>query len=77
MGSNTVEAMQIGAETGYIGMVREILAHLRREVKGGEIKLCATGGYARWLLAGSDLDIPVDPDLTLRGLVRIYGLNRS
>ncbi len=76
IGSNTVEAMQIGAETGYIGMVREILARLRREVKGGSIKICATGGYARWLLAGSDLNIPVDPDLTLRGLVRIYELNR-
>ncbi len=77
VGTNTVEAMLIGAETGYIGMVREILGRLRREMKSGRIKTCATGGYADWLLAGSDLDIPVVPDLTLRGLVRIYELNRS
>jgi type III pantothenate kinase len=77
VGTNTEEAMLIGAETGYIGMIREILARLRNDVKGGKVKICATGGYAKWLLAGSDLDIPVDPDLTLRGLMRIYEINRS
>jgi pantothenate kinase type III len=66
--------MRIGAHLGYQGMVREILAELRKELGRG-MNVCATGGFARWVLADFNGSIPVDPNLTLKGLARIAELN--
>lgn len=74
IGRSTVEAMQIGAHWGYLGMVREIVGRLRKEL-GAEVPVCATGGYAAWVFEGWDGTIPVDPHLTLKGLARIGQLN--
>lgn len=75
-GANTEEAMLVGIEAGYLGMVREILARIRGGLRSPISRLVATGGYAEWVLAGSDIKIEIDPDLTLRGISRIYELNR-
>jgi hypothetical protein len=32
----------------------------------------ATGGYAGWVLNGSDLEVAIDPTLTLFGLGKIF-----
>ena len=76
IGKNTRQAMAIGARLGYLGMVREIFTRLQHELKGQTVRLCATGGYAAWALAGCDLPVRLDPDLTLYGIARIYELNR-
>lgn len=76
IGRSTRAAMIIGARRGYLGMVREIIFSLQRELRNRRIRLCATGGYASWALAGSGLPIRIDPDLTLYGLNRIYWLNQ-
>jgi pantothenate kinase type III len=68
--------MRIGARVGYRGMVREITAHVVRGLGCGRVALCATGGYAAWALADSGMRFRIDPNLTLRGLVRIFDLNR-
>lgn len=73
-GKNTADAMRIGARYGYRGMVREILAHVRAGV-AGEPAVCATGGYAGWVLRGLGEDVRIDPDLTLAGLGRIGEVN--
>jgi type III pantothenate kinase len=75
VGKSTVEAMRLGAVWGYRGLVREILKELTSRIGEKNVKLCATGGYAEWVLRGSGIRMPVDPDLTLRGLGRIFGLN--
>ena len=75
IGKSTRQAMAIGARLGYIGMVREIFMRLRHTLKNPKIRLCATGGYASWALAESDLPVRIDPDLTLYGIARIYELN--
>jgi len=77
IGKNTRQAMAIGARLGYLGMVREIFTRLQRKFKNQAVRLCATGGYAAWALAESDLPVRLDPDLTLFGIARIYELNRS
>ena len=87
IGKSTRQAMAIGARLGYLGMVREIFIRLSRTLstfadppaggKSRSIYLCATGGYAAWALAGCDLRVRIDPDLTLYGIARIYELNRS
>ena len=76
IGKNTRQAMAIGARLGYIGMVREIFTRLQHTLKSRTVRLCATGGYAAWALAGCELPVRIDPDLTLYGMARIYELNR-
>jgi type III pantothenate kinase len=71
VGKSTEEAMRIGA---HLGMVKEILAQLRKEL-GHHTKVCATGGFAKWVFEGWDHPVPVDPQLTLKGLARIAMLN--
>ena len=66
IGRSTEEAMRFGALVGYRGMVREIVAELRRNF-GCDFKLVATGGFSRWVLKGLDLPFAIDPTLTLYG----------
>ena len=66
IGRSTEEAMRFGALVGYRGMVREIVAELKKNFKCN-FKLVATGGFAKWVLGGLDLPFTVDPTLTLYG----------
>ena len=66
IGRSTEEAMRFGALIGYRGMVREIVAQLRRNFKC-DFKLVATGGFAKWVLKDLDLPFAIDPTLTLYG----------
>jgi len=75
VGRSTEGAMRIGAHIGYRGMVREIVAHLVSGMGSEPVALCATGGFAKWVLEGADMAFSVDPNLTLLGLGRIFELN--
>ena len=76
IGKSTVGAMQAGAVIGYRGLVKEILAALRRERSLQDAVVVATGGYAR-LIAKKLPEIQhVNPMLTLEGLRFIYLHNR-
>ena len=66
IGRSTEEAMRFGALVGYRGMVREIVAELKRNFKCN-FKLVATGGFAKWVLRDLDLPFTIDPTLTLYG----------
>ena len=65
-GRTTVAAMRFGAVAGFRGMVRETAAELSRAL-GEKLKIVATGGFAGAVLAGSDIEAAIDPDLTLYG----------
>ncbi len=75
VGTTTEQAMRLGAVHGYRGMVKEITQQLMRRMPRQPFTLCATGGYARWVLKGMDLPFNYDRDLTLDGIVRILELN--
>jgi len=75
VGKSTAGAMRIGAHVGYRGIAREIVNHLRESPDVRGAKLCATGGYAKWALAGLDMPFAYDPHITLFGLSRIFELN--
>lgn len=77
VGKSTAEAIQIGTRWGYLGMVREILNRIEKELRKKEITVCATGGYASWILQGLKKPVIIDRDLTLYGFGRIYDLNNS
>jgi len=70
IGKSTVEAMQVGAVFGYRGLVKEIIACIRRELEGNPI-IVATGGDAALIARGvGEIDV-VDPDITLDGLRQV------
>jgi type III pantothenate kinase len=68
VGKNTEQAMRIGAVHGYRGLVRELIAELKRELKAKNLPVVATGGYARLMAAKLPEIFAVEPNLTLEGL---------
>ena len=75
IGRSTVGAMRVGAKIGYRGMVREIVTYLEEQLGTTDVRLCATGGFARWALEGLAMPFVFEPKLTLYGLKRIWDLN--
>lgn len=74
IGRNTVSAMQSGLVLGYLGLVKELVARLKRELPG-EPKVIATGGMAQIVSEWTKVIDIVSPRLTLEGLRIIYELN--
>ena len=68
VGRSTEQAMLIGAVHGYRGLVRELIAELKRELKVKHLPVVATGGYARLIASKLPEISAVEPDLTLEGL---------
>jgi len=70
IGSNTVECIQSGLYFGYIGLVKEIIAKMKKEMKVKHV--IATGGLAD-LVANETKEIEVIlPNLTLEGIRIIW-----
>lgn len=66
VGKDTVECLEAGLYFGCLGMIKEVLARTKREMRGAP-RVVATGGLAPLFLK----DLPGtrhDPDLTLHGL---------
>ena len=68
IGRSTEEAMLAGAVYGYRGLVRELIAELKRELGVRRLRVVATGGYAELIAARLPEISVVAPDLTLEGL---------
>ena len=68
IGKSTEQAMLVGAVQGYRGLVRELIAALKRELKVKKLPVVATGGYAGLIAAKLPEISAVRPDLTLEGL---------
>ena len=72
IGKSTEQAMLVGAVHGYRGLVRELIAELKRELKARRLPVVATGGYARLIAAKLPEITRVDPLLTLEGLRLVW-----
>lgn len=68
IGKNTRQAILAAAVHGYRGLVRELIAGLRRELKCRRLPVVATGGYAERMAAQVPEITAVEPLLTLEGL---------
>jgi type III pantothenate kinase len=68
IGKDTERAMLVGAVHGYRGLVRELLAELKRALRARRLPVIATGGYARLIAAKLPEISAVEPNLTLEGL---------
>lgn len=70
IGSSTVECLQSGIYFGYVGLLKEILARIKKEMKVNHI--IATGGLAE-MMSGEIKEIEaICPDLTLEGIKIIW-----
>jgi type III pantothenate kinase len=74
IGRSTIESMRSGIYHGTVGQVRELLHQVMQEL-GGKPKVVATGGLSRWLPLKELGIYAMEPNLTLEGLVRIWGRN--
>ena len=68
IGKSTEQAMLVGAVHGYRGLVRELVAELKRELKMKNLPVVATGGYAKLMASKLPEITAVKPNLTLEGL---------
>jgi type III pantothenate kinase len=76
IGRSTREAMLIGAVQGYRGLIRALLASLRKELASPNLPVVATGGYAKLMARDMPEITAVDPRLTLEGL-RLVAMERQ
>ena len=72
IGKSTEHAMLVGAVHGYRGLVRELIAELKRELRAKKLPVVATGGYAKLIAAKLPEISAVAPDLTLEGLRLVF-----
>ncbi|HTY88755.1 MAG TPA: type III pantothenate kinase [Candidatus Acidoferrum sp.] len=77
IGRSTEEAMVVGAVHGYRGLVRELIAELKRALKTRQLPVVATGGYAKLMAARLPEISAVDPNLTLEGLRLVWEAARG
>jgi type III pantothenate kinase len=77
VGKSTEQAMLIGAVRGYRGLVRELIAELKRELRAKNLPVVATGGYAKLMAAKLPEIFAVAPDLTLEGLRLVWLANAA
>lgn len=72
LAKNTVTSMQAGLIYGCIGQTEYIIRRMREEAGLSEMKVVATGGLGKIISNETDAIDVYDPDLTLKGLKRIY-----
>lgn len=77
IGRSTEEAMLVGAVHGYRGLVRELIAELKRELRAPRLSVVTTGGYARLISAQLPEVTAVAPHLTLEGLRLVWAAHAS
>lgn len=68
IGKSTRHAMLVGAVYGYRGLVRELIARLKKELRAAELPVVATGSYAEIIASELPEITAVEPGLTLEGL---------
>ena len=75
LGRSTIECIQGGLFFGYLGMIRELVSRVKQEGFGDEAcRVIATGGFSK-LYQDSGLFDEIVPDLVLRGVNAVLGLN--
>lgn len=75
VGHSTIAAMQSGIFWGYVGLMEGLVRRIEEE-QGTRMTVIATGGLVPLIAEGAKFIEHVDQDLTLKGLVDIYMMNR-
>tara|TARA_Y100001970_G_C14259053_1_gene878017 strand:- start:2044 stop:2820 length:777 start_codon:yes stop_codon:yes gene_type:complete len=72
---STVPAMESGIYWGYLGLIEGIVSRIKTDFQE-KMQVIATGGLAPLFANGTSSIDSVDADLTIRGLLAIYKLNK-
>lgn len=75
IGTNTAASLQVGAVYGYLGVVTNICAHMKR-VLGQDARVVATGGLSNLFLDFEGTFDVVDKTITLDGILDVYESSR-
>lgn len=73
--SDTIHNIQSGIVIGFKGLVREIVNEFKKELNDKDVKVIATGGLTE-LIDDSEIIDVFDRALTLKGLLKLYELNK-
>ena len=76
IGKTTVSNIQSGILVGYIGMIENLVRHMKEEMNC-PVRVVATGGMAYMIKENSNVIDEINPDLTLIGLRLIYERNQN
>lgn len=74
---NTIQGMQAGIIYGYVGQIDEVVRRIREELNQPNMKVIATGGFAKMIARESKTIEKVDHFLTLTGLRVLYERNKN
>ncbi len=80
IGKSTVHAMRSGVFWGYVGLIEGLVGRITSELgetANGAISVIGTGGLAALFERHTSAIQRVEPDLTIRGLIRIHQLNNG
>lgn len=72
---DTIHNIQSGIIIGFRGLVREIVTEFKKEIKNPNVKVIATGGLTELIDDSGIIDV-FDRALTLKGLLKLYELNK-
>ena len=72
LGKDTITSMQSGLVYGQIGQTEYIIKRVKEESQLDNIKVVATGGLGRIIANETDAIDIYDPNLTLKGILRVY-----
>lgn len=77
IGGNTHEAIRCGVDRGCLGLVREIIVGIRREIGAPDCPCVATGGDAEYFVKQLPELSSGGIDFTLRGIALAWELNHA
>ncbi|PKO10550.1 MAG: pantothenate kinase [Chloroflexi bacterium HGW-Chloroflexi-2] len=76
IGKNTIQSMRSGIVYGFVGMVKEVVTRMKKEMSGNP-KVIATGGVAALIAPECDeIDI-IQTNLALLGLKEMFELSQQ
>lgn len=77
LGMDTTAQIKAGLLYGFIGQFENIIKNMKKEIGSSDVKVILTGGLAKLLKKySSEVDI-IDEELTLKGMIEIYKLNKE
>jgi len=76
LGKNTEDSMLSGCIYGTAAMIDGIIERLKEELGTNDLNIIACGGLANDIIPFCQTDIPINPYLTLDGLIQLYRLNQ-
>ena len=74
---NMVQCIQAGIYYGHVGETRYIVNRIKKELGYSDVKIIATGGFARSIDCANHFFTYYDPYLSFKGMRLLYDMNKN